>query len=239
MAPKYHVSMMSDELIEVDTYGFKISRTLSLKAPMKSDAAGNHEHEQHSPMTTQDLEAELKAMEGTGGRMGWMKEMNSSEPTTKDNHHSMQHHAPTIKPTWADPHPNGQWVYVAGNGSDEIIEIDIEKWTISRRFTTGKSPYNLEVSPNGKYLVSSLKGAGATSIIDLQRGVELARIPNSRKVSHGVAISPDSKYAFISVEGIGGEPGSVDVISIETQELVSFVETGKQAGGISFFITLP
>lgn len=235
----YHVSMMSDELIEVDTYGFKISRTLSLKTPMKSDAAGNHEHEQHSPMTTQDLEAELKAMEGTGGRMGWMKEMNSPEPTTKDNHHSMQHHAPTIKPTWADPHPNGQWVYVAGNGSDEIIEIDIEKWTISRRFTTGKSPYNLEVSPNGKYLVSSLKGAGATSIIDLQRGVELARIPNSRKVSHGVAISPDSKYAFISVEGIGGEPGSVDVISIETQELVSFVETGKQAGGISFFTTLP
>ena len=189
----YHVSMMSDELIEVDTYGFDISRTLSLKTPMKSDDASDSGHEQH---------------------------------------------APTVKPTWADPHPNGQWVYVAGNGSDEIIEIDIENWTISRRFPTGKSPYNLDVSPNGKYLVSSLKGAGATSIIDLQHGVELAQIANSRKVSHGVAISPDSKYAFISVEGIGGEPGSVDVISIETQELVSFVETGKQAGGISFFTTL-
>ena len=84
----YHVSMMSDELIEVDTYGFETIIPLSLKAPMKSDAAGNHEHEQHSPMTTQDLEAELTAMEGTGGRMGWMKEMNSSEPTSKDDHHS-------------------------------------------------------------------------------------------------------------------------------------------------------
>lgn len=234
----YHVSMMSDELIEVDTYGLDISRTLSLKASMNSNAAGDQNHEHHSPMTTQDLEAELKAMDGSGGRMGWMKEMNTSKPVNSEDHNSESHHVPTVKPTWADPHPNGQWVYVAGNGSDEIIEIDVEDWSISRRITTGESPYNLEVSPNGKYLVSSLKGTGATSIIDLERGLELAQIPNSRRVSHGVAISPDSKYAFISVEGIGGEPGSVDIISIETQELVTFVETGKQAGGISFFTTL-
>lgn len=234
----YHVSMMSDELIEVDTYGLDVSRTLSLKVSMNSNAAGDQNHEHHSPMTTQDLEAELKAMDGSGGRMGWMKEMNTSKPVNREDHNSESHHAPTVKPTWADPHPNGQWVYVAGNGSNEIIEIDIEDWGISRRIPTGESPYNLEVSPNGKYLVSSLKGTGATSIIDLERGLELAQIPNSRRVSHGVAISPDSKYAFISVEGIGGEPGSVDIISIETQELVTFVETGKQAGGISFFTTL-
>ena len=35
---------------------------------------------------------------------------------------------PLVKPTWVDPHPNDQWVYVAGNGSDEIIEIDVENW---------------------------------------------------------------------------------------------------------------
>ena len=234
----YHVSMMSDELLEVDTYSLDVSRTLSLKESINSDAAVGQNHEQHSSMTTQDLEAELKAMDGSGGRMGWMKEMNTSKPANKEGHNSVSHRAPTVKPTWADPHPNGQWVYVAGNGSDEIIEIDVEKWGVSRRIPTGESPYNLEVSPNGKFLVSSLKGTGATSIIDLERGLELAQIPNSRSVSHGVAISPDSKYAFISVEGIGGEPGSVDVISIETQELVTFVETGKQAGGISFFTTL-
>ena len=230
----YHVSMMSDELIEVDTYGLDITRTLSLKVPMIDDSA----QEKHNPETTQDLVAELKAMDGSGGRMGWMKEMNASKPANEEKDSSMTYHRPLVKPTWVDPHPNDQWVYVAGNGSDEIIEIDVENWSISRRMPTGKLPYNLEVSPNGKYLVTSLKGAGATSIIDLERGVELAQIPNSRKVSHGVTISPDSKYAFISVEGIGGEPGSVDIISIETQQLITFVETGKQAGGISFFTTL-
>jgi hypothetical protein len=50
-----------------------------------------------------------------------------------------------------------------------------------------------------------------------------------------VAISSDSKYAFISVEGIGGEPGIVDVIELESQMLIDKVEIGKQAGGIAFW----
>jgi hypothetical protein len=50
-----------------------------------------------------------------------------------------------------------------------------------------------------------------------------------------VAISADNKYAFISVEGIGGEPGSVDIINLETLKRVDVVETGKQAGGIIFW----
>ena len=52
---------------------------------------------------------------------------------------------------------------------------------------------------------------------------------NSRKVSHGIAISWDSKYAFISVDGIGIEPGSVDIIDLEKLERVAVVEVGKQA----------
>ena len=63
----------------------------------------------------------------------------------------------------------------------------------------------------------------------------LGEIKNTTSVSHGIAISSDSKYAFISVEGIGGEPGIVDVINLETYELVSSVEVGKQAGGIAFW----
>ena len=60
-------------------------------------------------------------------------------------------------------------------------------------------------------------------------------IKNSGSVSHGIAISPDSKYAFISLEGRGGEPGIVDVISLDKLEVVSSVEIGKQAGGIAFW----
>ena len=63
----------------------------------------------------------------------------------------------------------------------------------------------------------------------------LSIIDNSAKVSHGIAISSDSKYAFISAEGIGGEPGKVDVIDLQKLELISSINVGKQAGGIAFW----
>ena len=141
----------------------------------------------------------------------------------------------TVKPTWVIPHPKKNIAFIAGNGSDEVIEVDLKKWQVVDRFNTGKGPYNLEITPNGKLLIGTIKGEGKTAIWNLDSKKEVAKIKNTTSVSHGIAISSDSKYAFISVEGIGGEPGIVDVISLESYELVSSVEVGKQAGGIAFW----
>ncbi|MCW9708632.1 YncE family protein [Fodinibius salsisoli] len=187
---QYHVSMMTDELMEINTANMEISRRLNLNS---------------NPSSTPD------------------KMANGTMP------------APVVKPTWADPHPSQDLVYVAGNGSDEILEIDTKAWEVSRRFKSGKAPYNLEVSNNGKWLVASYKGEGATGVWNLESGQEVAKITNSRKVTHGVTISPDSHFAFISVEGVGGEAGSVEVINLLTQKRVEVIEVGKQAGGIIYW----
>ena len=139
------------------------------------------------------------------------------------------------KPTWAMPHPTLPVVYVAGNGSDELLEIDTKTWQISHRLKTGKAPYNVDVTPDGSKVVVTYKGEGATGIWDVATRKELAKISNTRKVSHGIAISSDSKYAFISVEGVGGEPGTVDVIDLISLKKISYAELGKQAGGIIFW----
>jgi DNA-binding beta-propeller fold protein YncE len=144
-------------------------------------------------------------------------------------------HSPKVKPTWVYPHPTEPRVYVAHNGANEVSEVDLKSWTIIRRFKTGKGPYNLEVSPDGKFLVVSYKSDGATGIWDLKAGKELASFPNSRKVTHGVTISPDSRYAFVSVEGKGAQPGAVDVFDLRKLEYVATAEMGKQAGGIAFW----
>ena len=140
-----------------------------------------------------------------------------------------------VKPTWVIPHPSKNVIYIAGNGSNEIIEVDSDSWRVSKRIKTGKGPYNVEISPDGKYMIATLKSIGSTGIWDLDSGKLLSEVKNSTSVSHGIAISPDSKYAFISVEGIGGEPGIVDVIDIKSQTLIDNVEIGKQAGGIAFW----
>ena len=144
-----------------------------------------------------------------------------------------------VKPTWVIPHPQKNLVYVAGNGSDQVLEVDLDKWAVTNQYPTGKGPYNVEVSPDGSKMVVTYKSEGTTGIWDLKRGKELARISNSRKVSHGIAIAPDNKYAFVSVEGVGGEPGAVDVIDLVNLKLVSTAEVGKQAGGIGFWKLVP
>lgn len=148
-------------------------------------------------------------------------------------HEGMQHSK--IKPTWVIPHPDGTRVFVAGNGARTILEVNLSSWSITQRYQTGNGPYNVEISPDGQLMVATYKSDGATGIWDLDSGKELGVVSNSRRVSHGIAISPDSRYAFVSVEGIGGEPGSVDIIDLSTQELAGVVEVGKQAGGIAFW----
>lgn len=200
---QYHVSMMTDELIEIDTRKMIVSRRLPLSKESMQKMPADMDHE--------------KMNQQNGMKMDHMM----SDPVEK--------------PTWADPHPTKPLVYVAANGSSEILEIDTEKWEVTRRWDSGKAPYNLEVSHDGKLLVVSYKGEAATGVWDLENGKELAKIPNSRTITHGVAISSDNRYAFISVEGIGGEPGSVDVIDLQKLEMADHIETGKQAGGIIFW----
>ncbi len=150
-----------------------------------------------------------------------------------------EHHAtpdgPPCSPTWAHPSPDGRRVYVACNKRAEVLELDVDTWQISRRFKTAEGPYNLDVSPDGARLVVTYKSSQSTGVWDLVTGEELARVENTRRLPHGIAISSDARYAFISVEGVGAEPGAVDVIDLERGKKVTSVDVGKQAGGIAFW----
>ncbi len=211
----YSVAMMSGELFEIDAISLQVSRVLNLDKADKSTGKGHadmdHSKMDHSQMDHSKMKHENDKMQG----------------------HKMSHSR--VKPTWVIPHPNGKKVYVAGNGSNEILEVDLGKWMVTKRFPGDKGPYNVEVTPDGNKMVVTYKSAGSTGIWDLNAGKEVARIKNNRRVSHGIAISPDSRYAFVSIEGIGGEPGSVDVVDLETLEIVDTAEIGKQAGGIYFW----
>lgn len=211
---QYSVGMMSGELFEINTATLNVDRVLQLDA----------------------MEMEKKKMGDMGGDHANMDHSNMDH--SKMNHGDMgekkMYHSKT-KPTWVIPHPTEPKLYVAGNGSGELLEIDTKEWKVTHRLATGKGPYNVEVTPDGSKIVVTYKSEGATAIWDAKKRKELAKIPNTRRVSHGVAITSDSKYAFVSVEGIGGEPGTVDILDLKSLKKVASTEMGKQAGGIAFW----
>ena len=190
----YTVSMMDDELVELDALTFAVSRRLALADHVGGSHAGSD-------------------------RAGM---------------------AGLVQPTWASRPTSQGKVYVTGNASNEIFEVDLDSWTITRRFEdTGAGPYNLDVTTDGRTLVVTYKTGAAVGFWDLESGRELGRVATLRTVPHGVTITPDSRYAFATIEGVGGEPGGVEVYDIETRERVGNVEIGKQAGGIAFWKTEP
>lgn len=142
-------------------------------------------------------------------------------------------------PTWAQPSRDGALVWVACNKSSDLVEIDTKSWTMVRRIPAGPGVYNLAITHNGARLIATNKRDASVSVFDALSGKELARIPTTRKVVHGIAVSDDDRYAFISVEGVGSEPGTVDVIDLATLEKVASVDVGQQAGGIDFLRSEP
>ena len=142
---------------------------------------------------------------------------------------------PGCSPTWVTPAPARGTVLVACNRGARILEIDLESWSLVRTLETGSGPYNLALAPDSDLLVATLKQGAAVQFFDLATGRSLAVVPTSTSVAHGVTTSPDGRYAFVSVEGVGAEPGKVDVFDLSTLERVADVAVGQQAGGIAFW----
>jgi len=91
----------------------------------------------------------------------------------------------------------------------------------------------VEASPDGRYVVVTNKKAQSASVVDAKTLTEVARIPTTKKIVHGVAFSPDSRYAYVTQESIGADPGAVDVIDLTTLTKVSTTPLPAQPTGIT------
>jgi DNA-binding beta-propeller fold protein YncE len=146
----------------------------------------------------------------------------------------MSDHKPICTPTWAQPSNDGSVVYVACNQTNDILAINTADWKLARRFPAGNGVYNLAMTKDGRLIATNKRGQ-SISIFDPISGKELANIATKRKVVHGAVVSPDGRYAFISVEGVGEEPGTVEVIDLAAMKTVATLDVGPQAAGIDFW----
>jgi DNA-binding beta-propeller fold protein YncE len=217
----YSACMMDDMLVEIDTHTLKVSRHFLLTKGKELGMNG-------PPAAPNAKPAEMAGMSG-------MKHVDMGG-------HGMEPPKPgdvSCSPTWAQPSVDGSSIFVACNKSSEIVEIDTAKWNVRRRIPARPGVYNLTVTKDGARLLSTNKRDQSVSIFDIKSGRELARIRTRRKVLHGVVVSPDDRYAFVSVEGIGSEPGTVEVIDLTTLKTVATVDVPEEAAGIDFLRTEP
>jgi DNA-binding beta-propeller fold protein YncE len=209
---QYSACMMDEMLVEIDTATLKPARHFVLTKGKEMGMSG--------PPSATPAPAVAKPVQhahDTGG-------------------HGMEPPKPgdiRCSPTWAQPSTDGTSVFVACNNSSEIVEVDAAVWKVKRRIAAGDGVYNLAVTKNGR-LIATNKRDQSVSIFDLAAGRELIRLKTKRKVLHGVVVSPDDRYAFVSVEGIGSEPGTVEIVDLDALKIVASVDVPSEAAGIDF-----
>jgi DNA-binding beta-propeller fold protein YncE len=203
---QYSACMMDDMLVEIDTRSLKATRHFIVTKSKEQGMTG--------PPTT----SSKHSMHSTG---------HGAEPPKPGDS--------SCSPTWAEPSIDGSSIFVACNASSEIVEVSADSWKVVRRIPARAGVYNLEVTRDGQRLIATNKRDQSVSIYELKTGKELARLPTKRKVLHGVVVSPDDRYAFVTVEGVGSEPGTVEVIDLTTLKTVATVDVPPGGAGIDFF----
>jgi YVTN family beta-propeller protein len=136
-------------------------------------------------------------------------------------------------PTFVTVSPDDRRLYVACNSANTLQVWDAASLRRLGEVKVGKGAYNVEPSPDGSIVVVTNKKDRSVSLVDAKKLTELARVPTSKPVVHGVAFSPDGRVAYISCESVGADPGAVDVIDLATRRVTASVAVPGQPTGIA------
>jgi len=209
----YISCMHSDEILEIDVSTLAISRRIKLG---KGHAPASGGHSGHAP---------------AGG----------VPPMPADSHEMPGPVAPGAGPdmnkecaaTFVSVSADDSRFFVACNSGNALQVWDASSRTLIKSIPTGAGAYNVEPSPDGKLILVTNKKDQSISVIDAMTLVERKRIPVAKKIVHGVAFSPDGRYAYITQESIGADPGAVDVLDLSTLLITSSFAVPAQPTGVT------
>lgn len=137
------------------------------------------------------------------------------------------------QPTFVSVSPDDKLLYVACNHTNTLQVWDAASFTPVKEVPAGTGAYNVEPSPDGKWVIVTNKKAQSFSLFDAATLGEVAKVPTTKKIVHGVGWSPDSRYAFITQESIGADPGAVDMFDLTSRKTVATVPIPAQPTGIA------
>lgn len=120
-------------------------------------------------------------------------------------------------------------LYVPMGPAKKVIALDLASNRIIKTIPVKPETHGLAVTKDGKELyVPSMKGFETIFVYKSSTGKEVAAIYVGGP-QHHVAISPDGKYAYLSVM-----PSSVSVIDITTRKKIASVKVGAGPDSVAF-----
>jgi len=221
----YIACMMSDELVTIDPGSFQIQRRVALGSGRPMTAA------EHAAMEArQDSAAAANPHAGHGTTPA-----PAARPAPGAASSTMAGQNPDCLTTYVSVSPDDRLLYLACNHSNEVQVRDAGTLELVRRLPTGNGAYNVEPSPDGRWVVVTNKKNQNVSIFETRGWTEAARVATSKRIPHGIAFSPDGRYVFVTQESVGSDPGAIDAIDLTTMQKVATMAIPLQPTAVAIW----
>ena len=142
--------------------------------------------------------------------------------------------------------PDDKLAYVTCYASEEVRVIDTVTKTVIAAVRVGKSPFLLEVTPNGQFVYVANQQSNNMSVIRVADNQVIATIESPAFANpHGIAFTSDGRYAYVTNENLsgnynphhptehGGNNGNVLVIDTATNRVIKIIEVEVDPTGVA------
>jgi len=141
--------------------------------------------------------------------------------------------------------PDDKFAYVTCFQSDEVRVIDTMTKAIITAVPVGRRPFLLAVTPNGQFVYVANQQSNDMSVIRVADNQVIQTIKSSSFANpHGIAFTPDGRYAYMTNENLsgnynphhpsehGGNHGNVVVIDTATNTVIKAIEVEVDPTGV-------
>ena len=97
--------------------------------------------------------------------------------------------------------PKGNAAYVAVMGGNELVRVDLRRWTTSR-FPVGDGPRAAEFHPSDRYIFVSLNAEGRVAKLDLKTGAVREKVATG-SAPRSLALAADGRALYVVNYGSG------------------------------------
>ena len=131
--------------------------------------------------------------------------------------------------------PDGQHVYVTDRGLDQVVEIALSTFTITRTFPVGDDPWGLDITGDGSQLVVACEDSHEAWLIDLTSGAGTPIALDSTADPRDVDILDTAGVAYVTGGSVTGYASAVYVIDLAS---ATILDTFDGPGGNSNVIAV-
>ncbi len=125
--------------------------------------------------------------------------------------------------------PDGRWVLVALQHTDEVVFLDPGSLRERHRIAVGRTPVRIAVTPDGDTALVSNRGTGDVTVLDLRRPGTTESIAVGDRPG-GVVTDATGKRAWVCSNG----SDDVAILSLTDLRVVGRIPAGDEPDGIAF-----